>query len=393
MAIANPLRLTEIFTMRITLFARVDPNLNPYILLFKQTLERQGMQVQHERELGLRWLLFKNGLQSDVLHLHWIEAAYKPVASKQHSFWIRKLLNNRLSKSWRGLVRFLDFALALSLARLQHKQIVYTVHNLASHTVDQTWFLNFLEHLANKLVFGLADRIHVHNQYTRHRVEQDHGRFAGVEIIPHGNYLGQYPNTVSQREARRHLNLPDDAFVYLFLGMLRPYKGLEKLIGAYQQLDVPDSRLLIVGQVERAAYQNKLISLVRDDFSIKLVPEFIADEELQFYLKACDVFVLPYQYLATSGAALLALSFGRPLIAPRIASFPELIGPDTGILYDPDQPEGLFQALNQASQESWSEQKIMDYAGRFDWDKLGLQLTNLYRTGLDYKVSSSTGIG
>ncbi|MBE9513439.1 MAG: glycosyltransferase [Chloroflexi bacterium] len=173
--------------------------------------------------------------------------------------------------------------------------------------------------------------------------------------------------------------MSDEAFVYLFLGLIRPYKGVEELIDAFEKLELPNSRLLIVGRALNASYGEKISSLSRNDPAIELIPEFVPDEGIQLYMNACDVCVLPYRNITTSSAAVLALSFGRPVIAPAITSFPELITPETGILYDPSEPDALVSALQQAGQQPWSESKIFDYVHQFDWDKLGPQLTNLYR--------------
>ena len=99
----------------------------------------------------------------------------------------------------------------------------------------------------------------------------------------------------------------------------------------------------------------------------------------KFILNACDFFVLPYKDITTSGAAALALSFGRPIIAPSIASFPEVVTSKSGILYDPSQPKALTRALQKARDRSYSESEIFWYAHQFDWDKLGPKLAALYR--------------
>ena len=137
---------------------------------------------------------------------------------------------------------------------------------------------------------------------------------------------------------------------------------------------------MIVGRVSSASYKEMMLSLSQGNPAIRLVPEFVPDEAIQLYMNACDACVLPYRNMTTSGAALLALSFGRPIIAPAIASLPELITPETGILYDPSQPDALVSALQKAKQQSWSEAEIFDYAHQFDWDKLGPQLAALYQT-------------
>ena len=43
--------------INVTVFVRVSNTLNPYILLFKETLERQGISVNLKREFNLNWLL------------------------------------------------------------------------------------------------------------------------------------------------------------------------------------------------------------------------------------------------------------------------------------------------------------------------------------------------
>ncbi len=61
--------------------------------------------------------------------------------------------------------------------------------------------------------------------------------------------------------------------------------------------------------------------------------EFIPDDEVQIYMNASDVMVLPYTNVLTSGAAILALSFYKPVIAPKKGLLPELVNDDIGYLF------------------------------------------------------------
>jgi len=363
--------------MRVTLFARVDTALNPYMLLYKKALERQGLIVHLEREFSLNWLITR-GKSCDAIHLHWIGAAYRPSRPHIRSGLVEKLVRNRLVTPLRGALRLTNVSAALFLAKLQGKIIVYTVHNLKSNH-RETWPFIILNRIAHRIILSLSDRIHVHNHYTRQVLKTAHNRKNGVIVVPLGNYVGHYPNQLSRLEARRQLDLPDDAFVYLFLGLLRPYKGVEELIDAFEKLELSTSWLLIVGRASKANYKERILGLSRNNSAIELVPEFVPDEAIQLYMNACDICVLPYRNITTSSAVVLAWSFGRPVIAPAIASFPELVTPETGILYDPSQPDALVLALHQARRRPWSESEILDYVRQFDWDKLGPQLANLYQ--------------
>ena len=204
-------------------------------------------------------------------------------------------------------------------------------------------------------------------------------RKHGIHVIPHGNYIKIYPNQISRQEARRQLGLSRDSYVYLFLGLLRPYKGLEDLVDSFKQMKSPELRLLVAGRVFGVKnYESELKKMCQGDVRINLIPEFIADEAIQVYLNAADIFVLPYKDITTSGAAFLALSFGRPIIAPSIASFPEVVTPQSGILYDPQKTDSLVSALQESKKHFWSETEILAYAHQFDWDKLGKQLSTIY---------------
>jgi beta-1,4-mannosyltransferase len=360
--------------IRVAIFGYSE--LNPYLLLYKKALERQGLVVGLEGRFDLKWVVTK-GKSCDAIHLHWIGTTYRPAAWKIRSGLGNKLVKNRLVTPLRGALRLANFTAALLLAKLQGKIVVYTVHNLKPHR-SETWPFVILNRIAHRVVLSLSNRIHSHNHYTRRILETTYHRGDNVSVVPLGNYVGYYPNQISRLEARRQLGVPDDAFVYLFLGLIRPYKGVEDLIDVFKKLETPTSQLLVVGRVFGAGYTEELLNRIQNNPAIKLVPEFVPDEAIQIYMNACDVCVLPYRNITTSSAAVLALSFGRPVIVPAIASFPELVTPETGILYDPSSPDGLVSALRQARQQSWSEARIIDYVRQFDWDRLGPKLADLY---------------
>jgi glycosyltransferase involved in cell wall biosynthesis len=288
------------------------------------------------------------------------------------------LIENRFVKAFLDFIRLIEFIFTFLFAKLAGKTIVFTVHDLYQFG-KQSLRWKFQIEMARNIVFRFSNAIHVHNHFTRKLIEGRYKRKSGISVIPHGNFIDYYVNQISRSEARQQLGLPDDIFIYLFLGLLRPYKGLEDLFAAFKKLESPKLRLLVAGRVFGVTgYESELKKLSRIDPRINLVPKFIADEDIQVYLKACDVFVLPYKDITTSGAAFLALSFGRPIIAPAITSFPEVVTLESGILYDASKPDGLVSALMEAQTRTWSESKIFDYAHQFDWDKLGPQLSALY---------------
>jgi glycosyltransferase involved in cell wall biosynthesis len=363
--------------MKVAILTAFNTALNPYIILFKEALELQGLTVRLKRNFNLKWLS-SEGKNYDCIHLHWLDIFYKlPKQSKKNSL-SAKIIANRFVHILLDLYSLMNFVLTFLIAKAAGKITVFTVHDL--HDFGKKSIRHkFLVEIGRNIVFRFFDSIQVHNHYTRKLIETRYKRKKGIYVIPHGNFIGYYSNKVSKSEARYQLNLSDDAIVYLFLGLLRPYKGLEDLIRTFKKLEWPNARLLIAGRVFGVGnYESKLKALSRTDPRIKVEPDFIPDEAVQVYLKACDFFVLPYKDITTSGASALALSFGRPIIAPSISSFPEIVLPTVGILYEPSKREALINALNIARETNFSETDILDYAHKFNWDEIGSQLIQLY---------------
>ena len=55
--------------------------------------------------------------------------------------------------------------------------------------------------------------------------------------------------------------------------------------------------------------------------------------------------VLPFVATTTSGSLILALWWGKPVIASAFGCLPTTVRENAGILYDPEQEDGLCQAM------------------------------------------------
>ncbi|HUT15406.1 MAG TPA: glycosyltransferase, partial [Anaerolineae bacterium] len=286
----------------------------------------------------------------------------------------------------------------LLLARLSGVCIVYTVHNVWQHEGRYPWLVG----LGNRVILALAQAVHVHDDETVASLREQGGlarlgsrKRPNVYVIPHGNYVPAYPNDCSRVTARTRLGLDDSTFVYLFLGRVRPYKGIEELLVAFKALDARDMALVVAGELHEPHYARRVRELARGDARIRLYLQFVPDDELQVYLNGCDICVLPYRHVTTSGAAFLAFSFGVPIVAPRKGYFVQLVGDkERGILYDApawasergaprasQKCGSLTDALRQAREcdvEAMSA-ACTRFIARFDWDTIAQQHAAMYR--------------
>jgi glycosyltransferase involved in cell wall biosynthesis len=238
------------------------------------------------------------------------------------------------------------FARNLLVARALGYQTIFTVHNVApTYTLRPAW-VDFLGHWC---AVNLTNRVIVHSQAARQAVTRRYGRRHGIDVVEHAAFVGVYPQDIDKATARAELGLDPNQTVFAFVGGIRPNKGVHRVIDAFRALPGQNVRLVIAGEAWRPQeYIDRLCSESALDPRIDLRLGRIPDAQLQVYYKAADAIVLPFEAITTSGSAILAMSMGRPVIAPARGCLPELINPENGILYAPDAHDGLGHALRLA---------------------------------------------
>ena len=348
---------------------------NPYWQQLQSSLEHEGVEfISTEDKLYLQWRwLIQNRNQVHVLHLHFLQHHY--TANGQHA-WSKLLIK---------------FVAKLLLARLLGYRIVWTVHNLYPHERLQPQFIGRLAHL---IVAQLATAIIVHCEYARGALAREFYRRRNVYTIPHPSYIDAYTNTISKQEATAKLGLPDSRLVFLFLGTIRPYKGLDRLVEAFQKIPGDNLTLVIAGKPWHTMSESKVHALGQDDKRIIVIPRFIPNEDLQIYFKAADVVVLPFTDVLSSGSALLAMSFGCPVVAPAVGCLTEAIKTDTGLLYDPSDPDGLYRALLhcQLLDLETLGQNAYEQATRLTWTDMAQKTLRVYRSEKDIEKQIQTPV-
>lgn len=312
--------------LRVALIPRF-PN-NPYIPQLESQLSALGVVVVR---LGTSaWSLIAGFLvtRPHVLHLQWL-----------HPFHMGRY-------GITALLRALMLVTGWIVLRLLGRRFVWTVHNLKDHDDRHPRVARML----TGYVARRADAVIVHCEHAKRAL---HARFprtreSRIYVIPHGNYSDAYENTVSCAESRRRLGLADDNFVILSFGQIRRYKGIEVLIETFRSLPDANLRLVIAGRIPDSHAERALRSRVSGDSRILFRPGFVADDEVQWYLNACDVVACPFEDVLTSGSVLLGMTFARPCIVPRLGCIPEQIDDLGAFFYEPDDPNGFSQALHRA---------------------------------------------
>jgi beta-1,4-mannosyltransferase len=375
-----------IHSPRVLLLSAVGTGINPYIGLLRDGLAAADAEVRLSPILDPAE---SAAFRPEVIHLHWLERYDLPSAITATGLRGATDLPRRAARRLGETVANAQPVYLLRRwGRLRHLfaqlrafqagggRVAYTVHNLDPHEEA-----GLADKWGAMCLLGMADIVHVHDAGTADALAARFGRRHGIAVVPHGHYLAAYPNTVSRAEARVRLALPPDAFVYVCLGLMRPYKGLEELLPAFRSLPDAGIRLILAGKPGSEEYLRSLQALAADDERVQIMPRFVPPDEVQVCLNAADVAVLPYRQITTSGAALLAFSFGRPVIAPALGAFPVLLAESRGVLYDPAEPGALARALAQArlAERADARQQIMAWVAQFDWTEIGRELLAAYQ--------------
>lgn len=363
-------------TYRVVQISRV--RLNPYVRLLQTALLEAGVPCSTAEELGPLHLPLLPGV-ANVLHLHWLELLYSAPTTG------------------RTIRRLAAVLAGLAGVKARGGKIVYTVHNLHPHERDAL----ALNRVANVALSALVDALHVHDEEAKLGAARVYGRPDRIYVVPHGSYVGAYPNDCTRQEARARLGLAEGAFVYLCLGQVRRYKGIEDLIVAFKQLSTIgrseaaacNCQLILAGNIHDPVYAKSLSELTLGQEGIHTWFHYVDDTELQYYMNACDVCVLPYRDITTSGAAILAFSFGKPVVAPALGGFPALVADRRGIVYDPKTTDGLLHALQEVRSGDMevAGQKALAWAREHEWRVLAPRFMHIYESVLGTDPAQTAG--
>ena len=273
-----------------------------------------------------------------VFHLHWTAPVLQ--WSKEHA------------EAEQALADFMD---ALAGFQARGGKLIWSIHNALPH---DSKFPDLDLDLA-RLLAERADRIHVLSPDTPELVANLYALDPGrTVVIEHSSYLGQYPDDVSRADARAQLGLDQDAKVIVALGGIRPYKGLNRLLDAFEAIADDDARLLVAGQPRAGEFADELRR--RCEANPQVIAHFarVPDDELQVWLHAADVAALPYLDILNSGGYWLAVTFGLPVVAPRAGTLTQFDGEPHVRLFDPGSPQSGTASLRRTL-----EQALRDLVG------------------------------
>jgi len=216
---------------------------------------------------------------------------------------------------WSGTVLHSYLALAL-VTRLYGGRVVVEFHELLDTGELKLPFARAYVAWLAPLLMRLAGGFVVHSEFDRQALERKYavGR-RPVSVIRHGPY--DHYERPAARPPRREA--PPTTCNLLFFGVIRPFKGLEDLIQAFDSIpasEIGGYWLTVIGETwEGWTLPAEMIARSRYRDRITFVNRYVPDEDVAAFFSGADVVVLPYHRSSASGPLHVAMSHGLPAVS------------------------------------------------------------------------------
>ncbi|HVU38137.1 MAG TPA: glycosyltransferase [Opitutales bacterium] len=329
---------------------------DPTQMLMMQAVEASGRfelkHGVHARFFAATRSYFK--LKPDLFYFDWI--------TRYHA-------GRNIFVTWLKLAAFwLDVKIVTQVFR---RPIVWSLHNLHSH--ERTTAAEARERAVQRFFARRATLIRVFSQGTVARTAALlEVNAVKLRVVPVGNYINYYRNEISPSTARTRLGLAHDDFVLLWLGSIRPYKGLHELLEAFRLVAKSNWRLVVAGRPYIEDYAREIAVLAQSDSRIQLHFRFIPLDELQVYYNAADAVALPFVEVENTSSLVVAMGFRKPIVAPDLGIIGERLCHQRELVYAPGELITGLKTLAGLSTVRRSEIGAANFeeASRHDWSDL-----------------------
>jgi glycosyltransferase involved in cell wall biosynthesis len=251
---------------------------------------------------------------------------------------------------------------------------VFTSHNVLRRGAGR-----LREQGARRMV-AASDAVVVHTAAGAREIVDRYGADpARVRTIPHGafDYLARQ---ASEKPLPPELAAVEGPVILCF-GVLRPYKGVDVLIEAFNGIE--GAELWIVGRpwMDVAPLRAAAASV---GGTVRFVDRFVAEDELPAYFRRADVVALPYRDIDQSGVLYTALAFGKAIVASSIGGFAEVADDHSALVpVPPGDPDALRAALatlvlDPAARAAQEARAAAAAAGPYSWNQAARLTLALY---------------
>jgi glycosyltransferase involved in cell wall biosynthesis len=265
--------------------------------------------------------------------------------------WIK--VSNNLKKEnadlivfdwWHPFFGFCHGVISFLVRKKYKDKILFITENVVSHEA------NLFDKTLTKIGLNFASKFLVLSEIVAKEI-QKYSKWKRVYQSELPVYDCYKPVEIADVDKiKSELGYDKNSFVLLFFGYVRKYKGLDILIKAFPRILSlhPEAQLLIVGEF----YDNpkEYLNLINQhgiENKVKVINNFVPNEDVAKYYQSADVVILPYRSATQSGILNIAYGFHKPVIVTNVGGLAEFVDDSkTGIIVKPNSVEEISEGVN-----------------------------------------------
>lgn len=187
----------------------------------------------------------------------------------------------------------------------------------------------------------------------------------------HSGVDTEFFRPLNKRQCRKRLNIETDSIIFLFVGRLHSWKGINEIIEAARTF--PDYKFLLVGPGNPPQHPNNCIFFGS-----------VPTSEIRFWMNSADCILLPTYTEAIPTVILESSACGIPAITSDVGGCPEIVSHrDNGLLIPARNVEALINAIEWMAKHP-DEREKMGRRGReivverYDHEKMVKKLIKVH---------------
>ena len=281
-------------------------------------------------------------------------------------------------------LHFFDFNIlnffACFFATFFNVKLVLTIHDVNPFSKKTNSYLK-------RWILLLADKVIVHNEFSKKELIKDKINLKKISVVPHGHYLDFINPKTNKIVAKKKFGLQSKK-VIMFFGMIKEEKGLDILIKSFHEVRKKNKDVVLFIAGKNYKTDNKKYTKIINQLGLKnscvIHNKYIPENELCDYYGCADVIVLPYKLIFQSGVLMMSSSFNVPIIVSDLEPFLDIIDDQkSGLVFKVNDVKSLAEKLifsinSSEKMNSYAKNNFEKIKNQYDWTKIGKLNKDVY---------------
>jgi glycosyltransferase involved in cell wall biosynthesis len=181
--------------------------------------------------------------------------------------------------------------------------------------------------------------------------EMTHFDKSKTRVVPSGIVLNDFQIDLNKKDARKILDLPENAIIFGLIGRFDPHKGQILVLEAFKRLKNENVFLCFLGEPTRNEgnhYQEEMYAFINQHQLQDRVYIRPFRKDIVTFYKAVDACLMASKAETVGMVTLESLASGTPVIGSNAGGTPEILKHgEYGILFETQEVSSLEKAMNQ----------------------------------------------